>query len=226
MSLPHCKSNSTTVVPWVARCRCNNCHSLLLAIAIAFTTTTCVHGGVPYSNDVTVTIDKDYYSTFQHVTCQLSGLEQVQNDLNFIINFVTEYTNDDYFLYTAKRDNIRVVQSFQLANRDTNINDLIDNADFLHSYLGILITDNNNVTVTVAMNNELIIGPEYYDRYNYNQDNGERSDNGRTNITILNSTYTSGPYQCIVINNNKTSILGVSKQFIIGPPKPVTINYY
>jgi hypothetical protein len=103
------------------------------------------------------------------------------------------------------------------------MNNMLDTSQF-YAFLGNLSSDNDKANVTMSMNYNDVIGPEYTDRYQYDPNDLRMTDNGRTNVTVLNSKWTAGPYHCIVINNEKTKVLGVSQQFSFGPPKPFTIQ--
>jgi hypothetical protein len=85
----------------------------MVVISVVLTATDIVHGGVPSTNDVLVTVDKDNYTIFKdyQVTCRFSGLSKVMQELNSIHNRTTSY----FF----NRTNIRIVKSSQLTKKTT-----------------------------------------------------------------------------------------------------------
>jgi hypothetical protein len=96
------------------------------------------------------------------------------------------------------------------------MNELLDNAADYYLDLRALSSDNDKANATMAMNYEKVIGPRYDDRLQWVPDEYGPIDAGRTNITFMFSTWTAGPYQCIIINTEKTKVLGVSQQFTFG----------
>jgi hypothetical protein len=188
--------------------------------------------GISITNDVTVIVEKvTSFVSFQTVTCQLSGLKQISKNALSFDNTTSqlseyEYTNYNYnitekeTIYKKKRNNIRIVPASQL--NGNSIDNLVDASDQYNAYLGNISADNDKTEVKLRLKYETIIGPKvdrlYYDQY------GNTYDSGFTNITEMSSTKLSDQFCCIVINNDKTQVLGASQPFRFGPPIPVTIN--
>jgi phosphorylcholine metabolism protein LicD len=184
--------------------------------------------GAVLTNDVTVKVDKDYYK-FQKVTCQINGLSKHNDSVHSFNNTINQYDNSlSWFLqelYFKKRANIKIVTSSQLQSGGT-IDELTDVSADQYIFFSNISSNKDNVNVTLNIDPKIIFGPKFYGRIDF--DNyGRESDNGYTKLgnPANTSWIPAGPYRCIVINNDKTKILGASQPFTVGgPPDPVIIK--
>jgi hypothetical protein len=65
-----------------------------------------------------VSVDKDYYSTFQQVKCRFSGFSKVKNEFDMAQYVEGYWANEQRY--------IRIVKSSQLNKRNNSMNDLTD----------------------------------------------------------------------------------------------------
>jgi hypothetical protein len=200
----------------------------------------CVAHGLEITNELTIKCDKNYYSAFEHITCTISGLSTVAqkpNDKDMLVgtafnnSFInvfspTEYGCDGY--YWRKRNLIRIVKSSSLATSSDDYSQLIDLKDSGGEsvYFSYISEDYDSVNVTTQINYESIIGPVFDNRLMGDDTRSSYIDNNYTNISVMNTSLTAGPYQLIVYYESEyvpPGIHGTSQPFMIGPSTPVSM---
>jgi hypothetical protein len=161
------------------------------------------------TNDVNVTVNKQYYSSFQPIMCHVSSLLKAKKK-GRQVSFL---------------ENVRIVSS-KLLSREQNLWDIPDLVEYrsLSKLYRSKIDDQVNSTVRLYF--DTIIGPPFYQAFNYDDMDMGPQDHGYTDLTVTNTSWNTanGRFQCIIVDDNAQTVLGASKPFDIGPPKPVSIQ--